>query len=210
VELLDRLGIFDLPALAAHCLYLSKSDITTLAARGVTVAHCAKTYLKLAMGVAPVLDMLRQGVRVAVGTDGAASSNSLDMLESLRLGVLVQKLWNKDPEALPSVQALRLATEAGASAMGFADSGVLAPGRRADLILVDMRKPHLVPRHDLAANLVHAAQSADVRHVFVDGRMIMRSGHLLTLDEERIRHEAERRGLRLVSGHLNSVRRYQA
>lgn len=208
VEFLARLGIFEMPALAAHCLYLSESDIATLADMDVTVAHCAKTYMKLSMGVAPVQQMLRRGVRVAIGTDGAASSNSLDMLESLRLAILVQKLWNKDPEALPSLQALHLATAAGAAAMGFADSGVLAPGCRADLILVDMRKPHLVPRHDLAANLVHAALSSDVSHVFVDGRMIMRSGRLITLDEERIRHEAERRGLRLVSGRLSAVRRY--
>lgn len=210
VELLARLGLFDLPALAAHCLYVSSSDIAILAEKGVSVAHCAKTYMKLAMGVAPVLDMLRQGVRVAIGTDGAASSNSVDMIESMRLAVLVQKLWGQHPEALPSAQALRLATEAGAAALGFSDSGVLAPGRRADLILVDMRKPHLAPRHDLAANLVHAAQPADVRHVFVDGRLLMRSGHLLTLDEERIRSEAEKRGLRLVGGRLNAVRHYQS
>ena len=209
IAFLAQLGIFELPALAAHCLYVSENDISTLATKGVGVAHCAKTYLKLAMGVAPILQMLRQGVRVAIGTDGAASSNSMDMLESLRLAVLVQKLWQHDPEALPSLQALRLATEAGAAAMGFSDSGVLAPGRRADIILLDMRKPHLAPRHDLAANVVYAAQASDVRHVFVDGRPIMRSGQLLTLDEERIRREAEQRGLRLVGGHLSPVRRYQ-
>jgi 5-methylthioadenosine/S-adenosylhomocysteine deaminase len=131
------------------------------------------------------------------------------MLESLRLAVLTQKLQSGDPEALPSLTALRLATAAGARALGFPNSGELAPGRSADLILMDLRRPHLCPRHDLAANVVHAAQSADVSHVMVNGRLLMRDHRLLTMDEERIRHEAERRAFRMVSQDLHAVRRYQ-
>jgi len=204
------LGLFEHPSLAAHCLYLSDEDMTILADKGVHVAHCPKTYMKLSMGVAPVLALRRRGVNVAVGTDGTASNNNLDMLEATRLTVLVQKLWQNDPEALPSLTALRLATRAGAQALGFPESGVLAPGCPADLILVDFRRPHLCPRHDLAANLVHSAQSSDVSHVMVNGRWLMADGQLLTLDEERIRHEAERRAWRMVSQELRIVREYRA
>ena len=147
---------------------------------------------------------------MAIGTDGPASNNNLDMLESTRLAVLVQKLQSGDPEALPSLAALRLATQAGARALGFPDSGELAAGRPADLILVDLRRPHLCPRHNLAANVVHSAQAADVSHVIVNGRLLMRDRELLTLDEERIRHEAERRAFRMVNQDLRAVRRYES
>ncbi|MDP3047664.1 MAG: amidohydrolase [Chloroflexota bacterium] len=204
------LGLLDRPSVAAHCLYLTEADMEILAKKGATVAHCPKTYMKLSMGVAPVLDLLRKGVNVAVGTDGPASNNNLDMLESTRLAVLVQKLHSGDPQALPSLAALRLATQAGARALGFPNSGELAPGRSADLILMDLRRPHLCPRHDLAANVVHAAQSADVSHVIVNGRLLLRDHQILTLDEERIRHEAEKRAFRMVNQDLHAVRHYQA
>lgn len=207
--LVADLGLLDRPSVAAHCLYLTEADMGILAKKGTTVAHCPKTYMKLSMGVAPVLDLLRRGVNVAVGTDGPASNNNLDMLESTRLAVLVQKLHSGDPEVLPSLAALRLATQAGARALGFPNSGELAPGRSADLILMDLRRPHLCPRHDLAANVVHAAQSADVSHVMVNGRILLRDHQLITMDEERIRYEAEQRALRMVNQNLHAVRRYQ-
>jgi len=208
VAYLAALGLFDLPAIAAHCLYLSPEDVAILASKGVHVAHCPKTYLKLSMGMTPVLDLLAHGVQVALGTDGPASNNSLNMIESARLTALLQKLLNHDPEALPSQQVLRLATQNGARAMGFPESGVLAPGRPADLVLYDFRRPHLRPRHDLAANVVYAATPGDVSHVIVDGRLLLRDGELLTLDEERILYEAERRAWRMVSQELHMVREY--
>ena len=208
--LVADLGLLDRPSLAAHCLYLTEADMDILAKKGTPVAHCPKTYMKLSMGVAPVLDLLRRGVNVAIGTDGAASNNNLDMLESTRLAVLVQKLHSGDPQALPSLSALRLATQAGARALGFPNSGELAPGRSADLILMDLRRPHLCPRHDLAANVVHAAQSADVSHVMVNGRILLRDHQMLTMDEERIRYEAEKCAFRMVNQDLHAVRHYKA
>ncbi len=208
--LVAGLGLLDRPSLAAHCLYLTGQDMDLLASKGTAVAHCSKTYMKLSMGVAPVLELLRKGVNVAIGTDGPASNNNLDMLESTRLAVLVQKLHAGDPEALPGLAALRLATQAGARALGFPNSGELAPGRSADLVLMDFRRPHLCPRHNIAANVVHAAQSADVSHVIVNGKLLMRNRELLTMDEERIRHEAEKRAFRMVNEHLHAVRRYEA
>jgi 5-methylthioadenosine/S-adenosylhomocysteine deaminase len=131
------------------------------------------------------------------------------MLAALRQTVILQKHENRDPEALPGDAALRMATQNGARAMGFPDSGVLAPGRPADLILIDTDRPHLLPRHNLVANLVHAAKAADVTAVMVDGRLLYRDGQLLTLDEERIKYEAERAALRMVGSEMRSVREYR-
>ncbi|MDE3088196.1 MAG: amidohydrolase, partial [Chloroflexota bacterium] len=202
------LGVFDVPAIAAHCIYVNDSDISILADKRVTVAHCPKTYLKLAMGIARVPDMLAAGVNVALGTDGPASNNTIDVLESARLTALVQKEARHDPEALPVMQTLKLATQNGARAMGFADSGVLQAGARADVILFDFNKPHLIPRHDLAANVLHSARANDVDYVIADGRVLLRKGALTTLDEDRILREAEKRAFRLVGQELRQVREY--
>ena len=114
------------------------------------------------MGIPRVTDMLARGVNVALGTDGAPSNNTLDVLESARLATLLQKNAQRDPEVLPNMQVLKLATQNGARAMGFTESGVLKVGAVADLILFNFAKPHLIPRHDLAANVVHSAQAGDV------------------------------------------------
>ena len=119
------------------------------------------------------------------------------MLEVLRITGLYHKNAQRQPEALPRTQILRLATQAGAQALGFDGSGILAPGHPADLILLDTRAPHWFPRHDLAAGVVYTAHPSDVSHVFVDGRLLLRDGELLTLDEERICYEAERRAFRM-------------
>lgn len=206
---LETLGVFDVPAIAAHCIVVDDEDLAILAEKGVHVAHTPKTYLKLAMGVAPLPQFLEHGVRVALGTDGPASNNDLNLLEVLRITGLYHKNALGKPEALPRTALLRLATRAGAQAMGFAGSGVLAPGRPADLILLDTRAPHWFPRHDLAAGVVYAAHPSDVSHVFVDGELLLRDGELLTLDEERIRYEAERRAFRMVGTPMEQVRTYR-
>jgi 5-methylthioadenosine/S-adenosylhomocysteine deaminase len=207
---LDALGVFDVPTIAAHCIVVNDDDLQILAEKGVHVAHTPKTYLKLAMGMAPLPRFLEHGVTVALGTDGPASSNDLNMLEVLRIAGLYHKNALGKPEALPRRTLLRLATHAGAQAMGFEQSGVLAPGHPADLILLDTSAPHWFPRHDLAAGVVYAAHPSDVTHVFVDGEMILCRGEILTLDEERIRYEAERRAFRMVGTPMRQVRTYQA
>lgn len=207
---LAALGVFDVAAIAAHCLVVNDVDIGILAEKGVTVPHCPKTYLKLAMGLARVPDLLARGVNVALGTDGPASNNTMDLLESARLTTLLQKHERRDPEMLPSLQVLKLATQNGARALGFQSSGVLKPGATADLVLFDFDKPHLTPRHDLGANIVHSAQAGDIDYVFCDGQVLLRKGQLTTLDEDKIRHEAERRAFRLVGQEMRTVREYKA
>ncbi|MDI1445066.1 amidohydrolase [Polyangium sp. 6x1] len=209
-RLLEETGVLDVPTIAAHALYLSDDDVAILARRGATVAYCPITYMKLAMGPGDVPRLLRAGVNVALGTDGPASNNDMDMKESVRFLPLLQKLACRDAEAIAGDTSLRIATQAGARAMGFPTAGVLEAGRSADLVLFDFDKPHLVPRHDLVANLVHAAKGSDVSHVFVAGKLIYADGTILTLDEEKIRAEAERAAFRMVSRDLTVLREYRS
>ncbi len=210
VAYLNDLGIFDNPSIAAHAIYVNDDDVAILREKRVTVAACPKTHLKLAMGTTRIVDLMNAGVKVALGTDGAASNNDLDMLQVTRLAALIQKHETRDATMLPSMQALKLATLHGARAMGFDNSGVIREGADADLILLNMDQPHLVPRHDLAANVVHSARAGDIDYVIVDGKVLLRKGELTTLDEEKIMREAEARGLRMVAGDLHQTQIYRA
>jgi 5-methylthioadenosine/S-adenosylhomocysteine deaminase len=206
---LEALGIFDSPCIAAHCLVVNDADLTILARHAVTVAHTPITYMKLAMGVNDLSRCFAHGINVAIGTDGPGSNADMDMLAAMRQTVILQKHTQRNPEALPGDVALRMATQNGARAIGLERSGSLAPGYAADLILIDTDRPHLVPHHNLISNIVHSAKAADVTHVFVDGQLIYRDNCLLTMDEDRIKYEAERGARRLVGSDLRQVREYQ-
>lgn len=211
VEHLEKLGILGAPGgcIAAHCLAASDQDLDILARHQVTVPHAPITYMKLAMGVNNLARFLAKGVNVAIGTDGPASNGDLDMLASLRETAILQKHEQRDPRATPGDLVLRMASRNGARAAGFADSGMISSGFAADIALIDMDRPHLLPRHDLVANVVHCAKAADVTHLMVDGRWLYRDGELLTLDEEKIKAEAERRALGLVRRGMHQVRVYR-
>jgi 5-methylthioadenosine/S-adenosylhomocysteine deaminase len=205
------LGLFELPepTLAAHCNVVTEDDLELLAENGVWVAHTPKTYQKLAMEMPPIVRMIEHGVNVGLGTDGPASNSDLNMMEVMRIAGLYQKEAQGDPEVMPRTLLLRLATQAPALAMGFDQSGVLAPGRPADLILLDTTDAHWIPRHDLRAGIVYAAHPGDVAYVWADGRLLYRRGEYLTLDVERIRWEAERRAFHMVGQPMRSMREYQ-
>lgn len=210
VQQVDALGVLDVPGgcVAAHCLALDETDREILAAKGVHVAHCPITYMKLAMPFPPLAARLEAGVRVCLGTDGPGSNNDMDMFATIRQTALSEKYQSLDSETLPGDTPLRMATAAGASALGFEGSGELAPGAPADLILVDLDTPHMRPLHDVVANLVHAAKGGDVTDVMVDGRWLMRGRELLTLDEDRILHEAERHAQAMVRRGMRQLREY--
>ena len=215
------LGLFDLPepTLVAHCNAVTEDDLELLAEKGAWVAHTPKIYQKLAMEMPPVARMLAHGVNLALGTDGPASNSDLNMLEGMRIMGLAQKHIQQDPEAMERTLLLRLATQAPATALGFGGngtgtgsghgSGVLAPGRPADLILIDTSAPHWIPRHDLAAGLVYTSHPDDVAYVWADGQLLYRRGEYLTLDVARIRYEAERRAFRMVGKPMASMREYR-
>lgn len=198
VKHLKTLGLFEVPVLAAHCVHLDDDDMEILAAKKVSVAHCPESNMKLASGISPVVDLLKAGAMVGLGTDGAASNNNLDMLEEMRSAALLQKVATGDPMALPSYEALQMATWKGAQALGLKDVGQLKAGMKADLILIDFRRPHLCPRHDLFAHLVYAAQSADVETVIINGEVVMEGRRVLTLDEEEIMARAQQCASRLL------------
>ncbi len=206
------LGLLDLPrpALLAHCNAATPEDMALLAAKGAHVAHAPKTYQKLGMEMPPLPEMLAHGMRVGLATDGPASNSDFNMLEILRLTGLHWKGARLDPEALPRTQLLRMTAQVSAAALGFPESGVLAPGRSADLLLLDTTAPHWIPRHDLAAGVVYTAHPGDVAYVWCDGRLLYRQGEFLTLDIERIRWEAERRAFRMVGKPMSSLRAYGA
>jgi 5-methylthioadenosine/S-adenosylhomocysteine deaminase len=206
---LAALGVLEGPTIAAHCIAVDDHDVDLLAQHGVCVAHTPKTYLKLAMGMPPLARLLGAGVKVALGTDGPASNADLNLLEVMRLVGLLQKQAGCNAAAMPIGQILKLATAAGAAALGFPSSGVIRAGAAADLLLLDTTGPHWAPWHDDAATVVYGSHPSDVSHLFVDGRMLLRKGELLTLDEERIVHEASRRAARMVGAPMTQLRRYQ-
>jgi 5-methylthioadenosine/S-adenosylhomocysteine deaminase len=200
VEHLRRLGVFDGPALVAHAVHLTEDELQTLASHDVKVAHNPGSNLKLGSGVAPVLQMLRRGMRPSLGTDGAASNNNLDMLEEIRLAALIHKGALQDPLAVPAETALRMGTSYGAECAFLGETtGTLEAGKSADFITIDLDAAHLQPVHDVISNVVYSAFGSDVRDVYVQGEPLMRNGECLTLDEEEVTYNA-RRAFEAIAG----------
>jgi len=180
---LDRLGVLDHLTVAVHAVWLAPGDQELLAHRGVAVSHCPESNLKLAAGVAPIPALLKLGVPVGLGTDGAASNNNLDLWGEMSLAGRLHKVWGRDPTLLPAVQVMGLATREGAQVLGLGETtGTLTPGKAADLIVVALNQPHLTPLYDPYSHLVYAARAADVRHVMVGGRWLLSDRVFTTLD----------------------------
>lgn len=193
VAVLEEAGMFELPVLAAHCVNLNEEDMDILARHDVRVAHNPNSNLKLGSGIAPIPALLAKGVTVGLGTDGAASNNNLDMLEEVRLAALVHKGVHNDPTLVSANQALGMATAMGARALFLEDEiGRIEEGLKADLVLLDLNKPHLTPRHNVEAHIVYSAHGSDVTLVMVDGKVLLEDGKLTTIDEERVLYEAAR------------------
>lgn len=194
VETLDALGFLSDRLIAAHGIWLTADDIRLLGRRGVTISHCPASNLKLCSGsgapTARTIDfagMRASGVNVTLGTDGAASNNSLDMFEAMKLAALLQKHHSGDPKRLPAREAFEIATLCGARALGL-KAGLLEPGYLADIVLVDLSRPAFTPGHDLVSDLVYAANGGCVRTVLVDGRILLRDGTMP--DEKKILQDA--------------------
>ncbi|MEE4163135.1 MAG: amidohydrolase [Woeseiaceae bacterium] len=191
IEMLEEIGFFDGPTIAAHVVWPTESEIPILAERKVGVIHNPTSNMKIASGIAPIATMLAAGVRVGIGTDGAASNNDLDLWEEMRLASFLQKVDRMDPEVLPAETVLRMATSGGAEAIGLGDTiGSLEPGKRADLIQVAFDDVHHVPTYDVMSHLVYVTDEQDVAAVVVDGTLLMRDGQFLTIDTARVRAEA--------------------
>jgi 5-methylthioadenosine/S-adenosylhomocysteine deaminase len=187
VHHLEGLGLLDSSVLAAHCVEVGGDEIALLAERGVKVAHCPESNMKLASGVAPVTAMAAALVDIGLGTDGAASNNDVDMFGEMDMAAKLQKVHGLDPTALPATQVLRMATMGGARCLAAEQSiGSLKAGKKADLIVLDLDQPHLTPLYHVPSHLVYAARGADVVHSVINGRVVMENRRLLTVDEQAV------------------------
>lgn len=197
IALMEKVGILECGVLAAHCVHVTAEDIALMKKYGVRVAHNPGSNMKLASGVAPVPEMLKAGLCVALGTDGASSNNNLDMLEEVRLAALLHKVHTLDPLAVPAWEAVRMGMEEGARAVGIKNLGRLEKGALADIVLLDMSRAEWCPKFDLVSLLAYSASSRSVDTVMVNGRVLMEKRELLSLDEERICYEANRCAMRI-------------
>lgn len=199
VEICAETGIFDVPVIGAHLVHVSGEDIGLLKKYDINAAHNPTSNLKLGSGISPVPEMIKAGVNVALGTDGAASNNNLNMFEEMHLAALLHKGVGQDPELVGAHQAFMMATANGARAIGFGgETGVIKAGMKADLILLDTDKPHLVPMNDPFSAVVYSAQGSDVDTVIVDGNILMERRELKTIDEEKVKYEATEISRRLL------------
>lgn len=188
VEVLDEIGVLGPMFQAAHCVWLSDKEIGIMAARGATAVHNPASNMVLTDGVAPIPKMLKAGVRVTLGTDGL-----LDMLHAMRLAACLHKVVTMDPDVLDAMNVLRMATIEGARAFGLErELGSLKVGKKADIVLVDLKKPHIAPIYDPLVALVYFAQGCDVSTVIVDGKIIVENGNIKTVDEEHILEKAQK------------------
>lgn len=187
VQHLESLGLLGPRVVADHCVMLTPAEMALLAARGVKVAHCPESNLKLASGIAPVVDMLTAGITVGLGTDGSASNNDVDLFGEMNTAAKIHKVDRMDPTAMSAATTLHAATLGGARVLG-ADAliGSLEAGKKADCIVLDLNQPHLTPIYHPVSHLVYAARGADVIHSVINGRVVMRNRQLQTVNETAI------------------------
>ncbi len=197
--LFSQYGVFSVRTIAAHCVWTTPEDWAILASQGVSAVHNPVSNLKLGSGVAPVPSMIKSGVNVALGTDGVSSNNATDLFGEMKLAAILHNGVSLDPMAVRPWEALRMATSNGAKALGR-NTGRIAPGWDADLILVDFDKPNNYPCHDPVENLVYASHSSDVVMNMCRGRVIYKNGEFFTIDLEKIRHEIDTYALPLLFG----------
>jgi 5-methylthioadenosine/S-adenosylhomocysteine deaminase len=187
VDHLRALGLLDAETLCHHAVWVTDEEIEILAQNGVSVSHNPESNMKLASGVAPVPTMLTSGIKVGLGTDGCASNNNLDMFQEMDTTAKLHKVHGGDPTICSAVQVVAMASSGGAAALGMSgELGSLEPGKKADIITIDLNQPHLTPIYEPCSHLVYSARGADVRDVVIDGRMVMRQRQLLDIDEQEI------------------------
>ncbi|MFQ5692380.1 MAG: amidohydrolase family protein [Nitrospinota bacterium] len=196
VELLYDRGILGEKTILAHCVWLSEPEMALVAETGTRVAHCPISNLKLASGVAPVPEMHRHGIIVGIGSDGVKENNSLELWDEMKVASIIQKGYRMDPTLATAPTLLRMATIDGARALGLGDDiGSLEPGKKADVVLVNLHRLHTVPVmggafYNVSHNLVYACRGSDVEHVMVDGKWVVRNGSLVNADEDEIIEES--------------------
>ncbi len=199
VEYLADFNFFSIPVVAAHCVHLTPNDIKILADKDVSVSHNPASNMKLGSGIAPIKEMLAEGINISLGTDGVASNNGLDLIHDSRLASYLQKAVKEDPQVLALADLLQILTINGAKALNLPNLGLLQQDYQADIILISSKdKPHFCPDHNQLSNLFYAGSGADVSTVFVAGEKIVEEGKLLTMDMERVYQEINERAKKLA------------
>jgi 5-methylthioadenosine/S-adenosylhomocysteine deaminase len=198
VEYLHSLGLLDSHLIADHCVHVNEQDIEKMAKYGVKVIHNPESNMKLASGIAPVTELLTRGVTVGLGTDGCASNNNLDIFTEMDMAAKLHKIQTMDPTVLDSVTVMRMATIEGAKALGMEDiTGSIERGKKADIIILDIDKPHLTPMYNPYSHIVYAARGNDVSHSIINGQLVMEDRKLLTLDIEEIMERAKEKAIKV-------------
>jgi len=190
---LERIGILSPRLIAAHCVHVDKDDMILLKKYNVKVVHNPECNMKLASGISPVPDMLSMGICVALGTDGSASNNDLDLFQEMDTASKLHKISKMDPSVMDAVTVLRMATSYGARAVGMEDSiGSIEVGKKADIIVTDTSSPHMIPIYNPFYSIVYSATGADVVHTIIGGKVVMKERNLITLDLNQVIKDAER------------------
>jgi 5-methylthioadenosine/S-adenosylhomocysteine deaminase len=182
IRYLDSLGVLNEHLLAAHMIHIDRDEMEILRDRGVNIAHNPVANFKLGMGIAPVADYISNGINVSLGTDGAASNNTLDMFETMKIASLIQKVAKGDPTVLPAKEVFNMATLNGAKALHYTNLGALRKGYLADLVLINLEKPHLKPIFDPYSHLIYSVRSGDVDTVIIDGKIVLENGIFKNVD----------------------------
>lgn len=200
IEHVHQLGLFKSMSSAAHCVHLEENDFKILSEENVSVLYNPSSNLKLGNGFADIRNMLKHNINIALGTDGSSSNNNLNMFEEMHLAALVNKGVEEDPTVLPAYSVLEMATLGGARALGIDTvTGSLEVGKKADILLLDLDKPHLTPMHDPISALVYAASGSDVSHLFCNGKLIMKDYEILTFDEKDVLKKARMLAKELIA-----------
>ena len=187
IQYVNRLGVFDVPVIAAHCVYATEEDIRIMAEKRVSVAVNPKSNMKLGNGFAPVKAFLDAGINVCLGTDGCGSNNSLNLFQEMNAAALVYKGVNRQAQCVSAADVLKMATVNGAKAIGReGDLGVIREGAIADLIFIDLNAPQFLPVSNIISGLVYSANGSEVDTVMVDGKVLMKGKKLMTIDEQEV------------------------
>jgi len=193
VEYLHELGFLRPNLIAAHCVWVTDKEIELIADTSTKVVHCPESNLKLASGFSPVTKMLSAGVTVSLGTDGAASNNNLDIMEEMSTAAKIHKALSEDPTVVDAKTALKMATVYGVEVLGLSSQlGSLEPGKQADIVLIELNEPHLVPIYNIYSHLVYSAKSSDISCLVVNGKVLMEQKKVLSFDEEEVLKKAKK------------------
>lgn len=195
---LDTLGVLNQHFLAAHVIHINDIDINIISKRGVKVSHNPISNMKLGMGISPVYKLLKQSVNVSIGTDGPASNNTLDLFETMKIAALLQKVITSDPTILPAKRAFKMATEYGANALHYNNLGKIKQGYLADITIINISKPHLIPIYDPFSHLVYSVRSLDVDTVIINGRIVLKNGTFVNINFEDIINKVNKSIERLI------------